>query len=58
MNKFEQFQEASVSELASVDGGFPICGPIIQTLIRLWQPNSNGPRPMTNFELLGITPPK
>lgn len=62
MNKVEQLQEVPVSEMASVDGG-GIWFPIIFAVVRfgLANANHNGSRPdrpITNFELLGITPPK
>ena len=61
VNKVEQLQEVSVGEMASVDGG-GIWFPIIFAVVRFGLANAdhNGFRPskpMTNFELLGITPP-
>jgi lactobin A/cerein 7B family class IIb bacteriocin len=58
-------QEVSVAELAEVNGGIlPLIGAIavgvgLGALCVYWKANEpSDAKPMTNFELLGITPPK
>jgi hypothetical protein len=62
VNKVEHLQEVSVSEMASVDGGgiwFPIIFGIVRFGLANANHNGSSPsKPVTNFELLGITPPK